>query len=139
MPASRNETLMRRTQDWLRQAEGEFKAATDLHDTQNFAWACFLCHQAAEKALKAAFEHFRNPRFGHNLMELVDGLRTFTMVPNVLEDVCRRLNRFYIPPRYPDAFPSGASVDMYTVADSTAALDDARRVLEFVRSLVLSP
>lgn len=129
---------MRRTQDWLRQAEGEFKAANDLHNTQNFAWACFLCQQAAEKALKAALEHFGNPQFGHNLIELVIELKNFTTVSNVLEDICRRLNRFYIPPRYPDAFPSGASIDMYTATDSTAALDDARRVLEFVRSLVLS-
>lgn len=38
---------------WLRQAEADLLAAKDSLDHGHHEWACFQCHQAAEKALKA--------------------------------------------------------------------------------------
>ena len=40
---------MVRSIDWLKQSEAEFKAATDLLNTNNFAWCCFTAQQSAEK------------------------------------------------------------------------------------------
>lgn len=42
-----------RYQDWLKQAERDFKAAQDSLRAGNYEWAVFQSIQAAEKALKA--------------------------------------------------------------------------------------
>ena len=44
---------MNRKFDWLKEAEGELKAARDLLATGNHSWACFTAQQVGEKALKA--------------------------------------------------------------------------------------
>ncbi|MFZ8856923.1 MAG: HEPN domain-containing protein [Candidatus Caldarchaeales archaeon] len=51
------------------QALADLKAAHDLLNSSNYAWACFAGHQAAEKALKAILEHFGTPSTGHNLLD----------------------------------------------------------------------
>lgn len=112
------------------QAKGEFKAARDLFATSNYAWCCFACHQAAEKALKAILEHFGTPTAGHNLIALINEVSKFTAVPSGVETACRILNRYYIPTRYPDAFPSGASIHMFNRDDAEEALGHVGKVIE---------
>ena len=53
---------MVRSIDWLKQSEAEFKAATDLLNTNNFAWCCFTAQQSAEKSIKAILNHFQSGR-----------------------------------------------------------------------------
>ena len=121
---------MRRTADWMDQAKGEFKAARDLFATTNYAWCCFACHQAAEKALKAVLEHFGSPTPGHNLIALVKEVSNFTQIPKKIETACRILNRYYIPTRYPNAFPSGAPIHMFNEDDAREALRHAEGVMD---------
>jgi len=121
---------LRRTKDWVEQAKGEFKAARDLFATSNYAWCCFACHQAAEKALKAILEHFRSPTAGHNLIALINEVSKFTDTSEEIEAACRTLNRYYIPTRYPNAFPSGAPVHMFNSDDAEEALQHAGKVME---------
>jgi len=122
---------MRRTADWMDQAKGEFKAARDLFATSNYAWCCFACHQAAEKALKAILEHFGTPTAGYNLIALINEVSKFTAVPSGVETSRRILNRYYFPTRYPDAFPSGASIHMFNGDDAEEALQHLGEVMEF--------
>ena len=126
---------LRRTLDWLEQAVGEFKAAKDLYSTGNYAWCCFTCHQAAEKALKAILEHYGSPTIGHNLLVLVDEASRFTSTHQKVQDAARILNRHYIPTRYPNAFPSGAPIHMYNERDAKEALDYVEEVLSFARKV----
>ena len=62
---------MVRSIDWLKQSEAEFKAATDLLNTNNFAWCCFTAQQSAEKSIKAILNHLQNDALGHNLNTLI--------------------------------------------------------------------
>jgi HEPN domain-containing protein len=94
---------MDRSNDWLAQARGEQEAARHLLAGGHWAWSCFTSQQAAEKALKGALERFRAGRAGHNLNELRQALEIHTPVPVPVQEACARLNRFYIPTRYPDA------------------------------------
>lgn len=126
---------MRRTVDWMEQAKGELKAAGDLFATSNHAWCCFACQQAAEKALKAVLEHFGSPTAGHNLIALVTEVSKFTQMPKEAEVACRILNRYYIPTRYPNAFPSGAPVHMFNEDDAREALQHAERVISLARAV----
>lgn len=126
---------MRRTSDWMEQAKGEFKAARDLFATSNHAWCCFTCHQAAEKALKAILEHFGSPTVGHNLIALASEVPRFTQMPREAEVACRILNRYYIPTRYPNAFPSGAPIHMFNEDDAREALQHAEKVMDVARAI----
>jgi len=125
---------MRRTADWMEQAKGEFKAAKDLFKTSNYAWCCFACQQAAEKALKAITEHFGYPTAGHNLIALIEEVSKFIQVPNEIKTACRILNRYYIPTRYPNAFPSGAPVRMFNEDDANEALQHSEKVINLART-----
>ena len=92
---------MVRAIDWFGQSEAELKAAKDLLATDNYAWCCFTSHQAAEKGLKAILEHLRSRTPGHNLNELIGVVEQHIVVSVDLKSACARLNRLYIPTRYP--------------------------------------
>jgi HEPN domain-containing protein len=126
---------MRRTKDWLDQAEGDLKAAKDLYNTGNHAWSCFASQQSAEKSLKAILESLAIPSIGHNLLLLLSTISEKIEIPNNIKSACKRLNRFYIPTRYPNAFPSGAPIQMYDSEDSIQAIKDAEEVLNFAKKV----
>jgi len=127
---------MVRTTDWLGQAEAELKAARDLLATDNYAWCCFTSHQAAEKALKAILEHLRARTPGHNLNELIGVVGRHIAVGVNLKSACARLNRLYIPTRYPDAFVSGIPAEQYFQTDAQQAVVDAEEVVNFARTII---
>ena len=57
---------------WLSQAENDLGAAQLMVERAFYAQACFMCHQVAEKALKA-LAYYRGDRYvlGHSLLELL--------------------------------------------------------------------
>jgi HEPN domain-containing protein len=128
-----------RSGDWYGQALGELAAARDLLTGSHWAWCCFTNQQAAEKALKAALEHFRDGRAGHNLNDLRQAVEAHIAVPAAVQDACARLNRYYIPTRYPDAFPSGIPVAQFFENDARQALADAEEVIQFVGAALGPP
>ena len=130
---------MQRAQDWLIEAQAELRAARDLLAGQHWSWCCFTCKQAAEKALKAICEHFRTPQFGHNLNVLLQAVEAHVMVEDSVRGACARLNRYYIPTRYPDAFPQGSPADQFFQADARQALEDAEEVVEFAEDIIGPP
>ena len=128
---------VRREMDWLRQAEADLKAARDLKATSNFAHACFMSQQAAKKALKAALERLGEDTFGHDLDDLLGRVERHVSAPEGVRRACAKLNKFYIPTRYPNAFPSGAPSDHFHEFEAEEAIRDANCVLSFARGIVL--
>ncbi len=129
---------MRRPQDWLKQAQAEYAAAQSLYEDGHWAWCCFTCQQAAEKALKAVLEHFGAPQTGHNLNHLLQAAEEYMHATDAVREACRRLNRLYIPTRYPDAFSEGAPAEQYVQVDAQEALHDADTVLRYAREAIES-
>jgi len=127
---------MRRVKDWFREAELEFEAANDLFAHRHWSWCCFTCQQAAEKALKALGEYFREAQLGHNLNVLIKGLEACISIPEPVRLAASRLNRYYIPTRYPNAFDRGAPSDQFFESDASQALEEAKEVIKFVRSVI---
>ncbi len=125
---------MDRSKDWLKQAEFDCSTAKTLKDNDNFPWACFAVHQAAEKALKALLEKINQPSWGHDLVELLEQVKQTISVPQKIVEACSRLNLYYIPTRYPDAFPSGAPADKFTEQQAISAIEDVEEVLSFVKN-----
>jgi HEPN domain-containing protein len=81
-------------------------------------------------------EHLRSPQFGHNLNMLVQAIQAQTPVPAAVSLAATRLNRHYIPTRYPDAYDRGAPADQYIESDAHQALDDADQVVQFAEGVV---
>lgn len=116
--------------DWLDEALDDISAAEILLSGEKFSKACFYSHQAAEKALKAlCIYKLRIYEHSHSIRHLLEKLSA----PKDLIDVGEFLDRFYIPSRYPNAWPSGAPYKHYKREDAETAIKYAWRVLKYVQ------
>jgi len=67
---------------------------------------------------------------------LLQAIETFVAVTESLRMACARLNRYYIPTRYPDAFDRGAPADQFFAFDARQAIVDAEEVLGFATGII---
>ena len=86
---------------WLEEAKTDLAAAENLAQAQFYSVACFHCHQAAEKALKAALikKNGVYPK-SHSLKQLSIDSGFFTQ----LKDEITLLDGDYTLSRYPDFY-----------------------------------
>ena len=136
-PRLQNE-VMNRAKDWFHQAAADLAQAQLSAEAAHHEWACFACHQAVEKALKAMHLQQGQQSWGHGLG------RSFRELPPAvaadlanavsdLEDRLRVLDALYIPTRYPDSLPEGAPTDHFGRLQSSDALSHARALLDAIR------
>ena len=125
-----------RSADWFRQAESDLRHARHALEDGDFDWAAFASHQAAEKGIKAVFQKRHLDAWGHALSQLLPLLPEETGRTVSLIDCAKRLDKHYIPTRYPNGFDCGAPVDFYTCQEAEQAIRDAEVVLEFCRRQV---
>ncbi len=129
---------MNRSADWLHQAHADLDQALVSAKAGHHEWACFACHQAVEKALKALHLSLGQQVWGHGLG------RSFRDLPpsasaqlgkavTDLEDRLRILDALYIPTRYPDSLPDGAPTDHFGRLQSDDALRHARALVDAIR------
>ena len=89
---------------WLDTARRDREAAAHLRAGGFFALTCFLCQQAAEKALKAYLRACgETAPQGHGLGGLGHRCADHDADFRSVIDPCRRLGRHYVATRYPDA------------------------------------
>ncbi len=120
-----------RARDWFRQAERDLEHARQAARAGHAEWACFAAQQASEKAVKAVFQALHLEAWGHVVHQLLDRLPEPHQPSAELQDRARRLDRHYIPTRYPNGFEAGIPADFYTDEDARQAITDAEVVLEF--------
>lgn len=128
--------MARRYQDWLQQARRDLKAAKDSLADDNFEWAAFQAQQAAEKAVKALLRFHHYEMEGHTLIHLLGKATEFTEVREELHAIARELDRHYIQPRYPNAFPEGYPGEFYDQAVADRCIQHAEEFLRFVEARV---
>jgi HEPN domain-containing protein len=122
---------------WLTQAGHDADAAA-LNAREGYAaLACFLAQQAAEKALKA-YLYGQGERLvvGHATYLLLKRCQTYENSFLELQDVCRRLDQYYIPTRYPNGLPGGIPHEVYTPDQAEEAIAGTRRVLDQVKQFI---
>jgi HEPN domain-containing protein len=128
---------MNRSADWLHQAHSDLDLAAVSAAAGHHEWACFACHQAVEKALKALHLHHGQQAWGHGLG------RSWRELPPVvgaalaealsdLEDRLRILDALYIPTRCPDSLPVGAPSDHFGRLQSDDAQRHARSIVDAI-------
>jgi len=125
---------MNRSADWLHQAQADLAQAELSANSGHHEWACFACHQAVEKALKALHLHHGQQNWGHGLGRSLRDLpakasQELAAEVSELEDRLRVLDALYIPTRYPDSLPEGAPTDHFGRLQSQDALSHARAVI----------
>jgi len=123
--------------DWLKKADSDFgfaEAAFKEFD-DFYSQMCILCHDAAEKYLKAYLVH-RKKRY-QRIHDLVTLLKDCIMVSDDkdtfsdLENCCRILNNYYTPLKYPSHFPFA------TEKQAEEAIRIAREVGTLIKSKIL--
>lgn len=124
---------MRRHQDWFRQAERVLEAARLLLHGGFYEQVCFFSQQSAELAAKAWLESRGRIRTGHSISSLLKQAGRVT--PELLAKA-RILDRYYIPPRYPNGFAEGAPMDYYDEPTAQEAIDCAQDILEFIKAKI---
>jgi len=128
--------MANRARDWLAQAERDLLQAEESRDRGRHEWACFIAHQAAEKAVKALHLRLGQEALGHVVAKLLVELPHSAQVPPELLEKGRVLDNFYVPTRYPNAHPAGAPYEHYGPLQSEEALRYAREIVAFVRAQV---
>jgi HEPN domain-containing protein len=122
--------------DWFRQAEADLRHARHALEDADFEWSCFAAQQAAEKALKALFQKLGMDAWGHTLSALIGNLPASVRVADRLVENAKKLDKHYVPTRYPNGFDSGAPTDFYTAGEARDAIRHAEEILEFCRDQI---
>jgi HEPN domain-containing protein len=123
-----------RAKDWLRQAERDLAQAQDSKAAGRHEWACFACHQAAEKAVKALHLHSGQEVWGHVVAKLIQELPSSAAFPPAMIDKGHALDAFYVAARYPNGHVEGAPSEHYGALQSEEALRYAHEILDLVRT-----
>lgn len=128
-----------RSADWMRQAERDLEAAEKMFEDELFEWACFACQQAAEKAVKAVLQRLNATSWGHSVFELLRAVAKRFPVGDELLDCARRLDRYYVPTRYPNSFDRGSPFEYYSREEAQGALVCGRRIVRYCQGLLAGP
>ena len=118
---------------WLQTAREYMETAEILHDADRHAHACFHAQQAGEKALKAVWHMHAADPWGHSLRKLIEDGRSalpeiFGKWMDLIEDAAR-LDRYYIPTRYPNGLPDITPDAAFFHDDAETAITLARKVI----------
>lgn len=120
---------------WFKTAEQDIQAAKALASAGHHAQACFLAQQAAEKAVKSLWFAQDQDPWGHSVQKLLSELPGY---PGMADDqtlgrIAARLDRLYIPTRYPNGIPDLTPGETYAAEDAEEAIEGAGRILDAVR------
>ncbi|MDM7461651.1 MAG: HEPN domain-containing protein [bacterium] len=124
--------------DWMAQAKRDLEGAAWAFQGGYYEWACFMCQQAAEKALKAVYAERGAEIWGHSVYHMLRGLRQ-DIAPSEyrsLSQCARLLDTHYIPTRYPDSENGGVPYENYQQTEAETALDCAQRILRLCDDLL---
>jgi HEPN domain-containing protein len=120
----------REARRWYQQALDDLRFVEwVLQENRFFDKGCFVVQQAGEKALKSCLYGAGSRRvYGHSLFDACGELRAHSPSFAEVEEQAKRLDRFYIPTRYPNGLPGGLPFQSYSKRDLADALEDLRGV-----------
>jgi HEPN domain-containing protein len=127
---------MDRSADWMAQSHVDLQHAR--HDLEGgfYEWACFSAQQAADKAVKAVFQHMGIEAWGHSVTDLLDALQNSYPVPAAVRNAAADVDKAYIPTRYPDAHPTGAPSTRYVRVEAERMIQHADEIIRFCQGLL---
>lgn len=122
---------------WQRQSEHTRASAERDRTAGDYDWACFKAQQSVEYMAKAVLRGLGKPAVGHSLVRLLQEAENSGIdVGEPLFADARDLDRHYIPPRYPDAYPEGSPFEYYDDATAARAIEQADRLISAMQRWV---
>lgn len=123
---------------WFLQSEDDLEFVKWLNKEKRFPdKGCFIAQQSAEKAMKAClYAQGERIVIGHSLFDFCEKIRSNIKEFSEILNECRKLDRYYIPTRYPNGLPGGVPFQHFTEEDIKNALDDAEKVVSFCRKFL---
>lgn len=126
---------MNRWKDWYEQGKRDLGRAILDVEHGYYEWACFTSQQSAEKVIKALALKYGLNLWGHSLTEMLTILSRYIDIEEI-KDKARLLDIYYIPPRYPNGFPSGKPADYFTEKQAKEAIDAANDIIRFCEGIL---
>lgn len=122
---------------WLEFAREDFVLAETALEKEIYNQVCFHAQQGVEKALKGFLRSRQRsiPRT-HALSELLALCRDLDASFAKLEEACLRLDQYYIPTRYPDAFPGVGPEGSPTRQDAEGVMALLRTTLDWIEGKI---
>lgn len=118
---------------WLRQSQYDLADAEFAAEHGRHALACFLCHQAAEKAVAGyLFARGAEHVWGHALADLCQDAMALEPSFDLIATVAVMLDKYHLGARYPSGLPGGVPAEAFDAYDSERAIAIARDVRGFV-------
>ena len=129
----------KRYEEFLIFAEEDLKSARVLLKEGIFNQVCFHSQQVVEKSLKSFIKSKKriSPKT-HSLLELLNICSQYDKKFNSLLNICKFLDKFYIPTRYPDAIVGSLDEELPNKRDAEKALNGAEIVYNFVKKILSS-
>lgn len=120
---------------WFDQASHDLEVAKSNLNAHYWSDTCFMCEQAAQKALKAyLIYHGKRYVWEHSIQELVKMCMEYEKRFKEFIKAGMTLDRFYIPTRYPNALaPPAVPYKSYAKEDALKAISLTERIIEKVR------
>ncbi|KAK3584527.1 hypothetical protein CHS0354_039261 [Potamilus streckersoni] len=126
-------------QRWLRQAKKDISSAKDFlppaSSAPAFNWICYHCHQATEKALKAAVYAIDANKVNQKSHKLADIARNGGLIPDLLK-LAKDVEDFlgeHTKMRYPDSISrTEIPAELYTEEQARTTLKITEKVIQLV-------
>lgn len=120
---------------WFVFADEDWLMAKRAMESGIWNQVCFHAHQCVEKLLKGiSSESKKRIIKTHSLPELLNTAVAFRPELKEVEDDCIKLDRYYIPTRYPDALPGTLPDGLPNKSDALNAMEILDRVNNLIRS-----
>ncbi|MCX8082080.1 MAG: HEPN domain-containing protein [bacterium] len=122
---------MNRWKDWYEQGKRDFEKAKEDLKNKYYEWVCFTSQQSAEKIVKSIGMRIGLTLWGHSITEMLNLISEKIEISENIKDAGKLLDLYYIPPRYPNGFPSGKPSDYFTEKQAKEAIDAADKIIKF--------
>jgi len=129
---------MNEAERWILQAEDDFRFVKWVQEEDLFYdKGCFIAQQSGEKAVKAClYASGERSVIGHSILDMLKKLSTLDKnFENVLSEG-KRLDRFYIPTRYPNGLPGGSPFQTFDKEDLSNAVNDLIQIIEICQKFL---
>jgi HEPN domain-containing protein len=120
--------------NWLSLAEYDLATAEAMLQSKRFLYVGFMCQQAVEKILKAAYvkHHALTPPYTHNVLRLVAELPWKDEIDDRRLKTLESLNSYYIESRYTEDIQELAAV--LTEERTTEILRRTKELFAWIKS-----
>ena len=119
---------------FIEQATHDLESARANADAGRHALACWLCHQAAARAVTGfLYAHGAEHVWGEALADLCEDAKAFDPSFEFIKSIAVLLDKHYLTARIPTALPGGTPCAVYDATDSDRALEVAQDVLKGVQ------